>query len=314
MYIPILSESRTRRRLERRKGGGGGKSSGGGSKGSSSKGGNGGASKSGSSSGEKQSKVPLSGGSSYLGKSSATAYGYGGGKPIIIPAGQPFAGRSSGGGMRDQIYGTRTYGSGYPGIGGRGVSGRPFPFWFWPLVWSSNAAHSQSYLNGAEYGDSSNTTRFGGPLMEATFISNNSSQNTTFHVLSDNSTVISLIDTISGNCSAFLSKSSSTSPSAFNASSSSAPQPEQAIQYYRASSVVLTLDGYNNSATFSSNESTPDSSLPPNIDTKLLGCLNETIGLSVPLVDGAFPALFATPSIPGLVLLGLIVSWISSFV
>ena len=150
--------------------------------------------------------------------------------------------------------------------------------------------------------------------MEATFISNNSSPNTTFHVLSDNTTVSSLISTVTTNCSTFLSKSSSTSPFPFNASSPNAPQPEQAIQYYRASSTVLTLDGYNNSATFSSNESMPDTPLPPNIDMKLLECLNQTIGLSVPLVDGAFPALFAAPSIPGLILLGMVISWISSFV
>ena len=44
----------------------------------------------------------------------------------------------------------RTYGSGYPGIGGRGVVGRPFPFWFWPVVWSSNASQIQPYLDGTE--------------------------------------------------------------------------------------------------------------------------------------------------------------------
>ena len=63
--------------------------------------------------------------------------------------------------------------------------------------------------------------------------------------------------------------------------------PQQVIQYYRASSAVLTLDGYNNSATFSSNESASDSPLPQNIDTTLLECLNQTIGSAVPLVDGA---------------------------
>lgn len=154
MYIPLFSESRPR--LERRKGGGGGKSSGGGGKGSSSKsssgsgggkssggggegsgseGGKGGSSKSsGGSGGGKKSNVPLPSGGSSHGKSSATTYGYGGGKPIVIPAGQPFAGRSAGGATRSQIFGTKTYGSGYPGIGGRGVLGRPFPFWFWPVV------------------------------------------------------------------------------------------------------------------------------------------------------------------------------------
>ena len=48
---------------------------------------------------------------------------------------------------------------------------------------------------------------------------------------------------------------------------------------------MLTLDGYNNSATFSSTESVSDSPLPQNIDTKLLECLNQTIGSAVPLID-----------------------------
>ncbi|KAI5987087.1 hypothetical protein EDD15DRAFT_2146347, partial [Pisolithus albus] len=221
------------------------------------------------------------------GKSSATAYGGGGGESIVIPDGQPFAGRSAGGGTRGQIFGNRTYGSGYPGITGYGVSGRGFPFWFWPVVWSDTAAERQPYLNGSEYGNASNTSRFGGPLMEATFISNSSSPNTTFHVLSDNSTVTSLIQSIDANCSHYLSSSSSSSPTPFDVNSANAPQPEQAIQYYRASSVVLTLDGYNNSATFSSNANMIDSPLPSNMDMNLSVCLNQTIAQAVPLVDGA---------------------------
>ena len=150
--------------------------------------------------------------------------------------------------------------------------------------------------------------------METTFISNNSSPITTFHVLSDNATVSSLISIITANCSTFLSNSSSTSPFLFNVSSPNAPQPEQAIQYYHASSTVLMLDRYNNSTTFSSNESMPDTPLPQNINMKLLKCLNQTIGLSVPLVNGVHPALFTAPSIPGLILLGMMILWISSFV
>lgn len=135
--------------------------------------------------------------------------------------------------------------------------------------------------------------------MEATFISNNSNPNTTFHIVSDNSTVTSLIDTVSGNCSSHLSLSSDKTPFPFNASSPSAPQPGQVIQYYRASSVALTLDSYNNSATFSSNQNATDTPLPSNIDMTLLNCLNQTIALSVPLVDGS-PVLFAVPSVPSL--------------
>ncbi|KAH0826755.1 hypothetical protein J3R83DRAFT_5165 [Lanmaoa asiatica] len=96
-------------------------------------------------------------------------------------------------------------------------------------------------------------------MAEVTFISNSTS--TAFHVLSDNSTVSSLITSIYANCSSSLSSSSSTSPQVYNASMPGAPQPEQAIQYYRASSIVLTLDGYNNSATLGSDPNATDSPL-----------------------------------------------------
>lgn len=73
---------------------------------------------------------------------------------FVIPSGQPFEGRLSGGSGRRDIFGTRyalfrphfephsittvsgrIYGSGYPGASGRGTSGRGFPFIFWPISW-----------------------------------------------------------------------------------------------------------------------------------------------------------------------------------
>jgi hypothetical protein len=61
------------------------------------------------------------------------------------------------------------------------------------------------------------------------------------------------------------------------------------VQYYRASTVALTLDGYNNSATFNDDNSNEDamSPLPGGIDMDLLNCLNATVGEAVPLIDGA---------------------------
>ena len=41
------------------------------------------------------------------GKTSATAYGSGGGKAITIPSGSLFAGRTAGGGERSQVFGSR---------------------------------------------------------------------------------------------------------------------------------------------------------------------------------------------------------------
>ncbi|KAJ7791281.1 hypothetical protein B0H14DRAFT_3500625 [Mycena olivaceomarginata] len=73
---------------------------------------------------------------------------------------------------------------------------------------------------------------------------------------------------IAANCSSFLMQSSitATTPTPFNASS---------------------LDGYNNTVVFMAENSTSDTPLPTGIDTNLLDCLNVTIGIAVPLVDGA---------------------------
>ncbi|KAF8137692.1 hypothetical protein EV363DRAFT_1318654 [Boletus edulis] len=308
MLIPFITSRSKSRHLERRKGGGGGGDTGesNGSSPSSSKSGSG-SSTSGSG---RQTSVPLTT-TTGSGKTSAIAYGSGGGSRIVIPAGQLFAGRSAGGGARDQIYGTMTYGSGYPGVIGRGVAGRGFPFWYWPVVWGGPGVPTGSYLDAPEYGDSYNTSRVGGPMAEATFVSN--STNTTFHVLSDNSTVSSLISSINANCSSSLSSSSSTSPQPYNTSAPGAPLPEQAIQYYRASSIVLTLDGYNNSATPSSNPNVTDSSLPSGIDTTLLNCLNQTIGLAAPLISGADMRWSTAPSSGSLLGLVWLVLWMVSF-
>ncbi|KAG2142375.1 hypothetical protein DEU56DRAFT_733692 [Suillus clintonianus] len=283
MRIPLITSRY--QDLGRRKGGGGGGKGGG----SGAKGGTGGSSGSSSSSsgGEsnsKTSKVPITG-SSASGKSTATAYGSGGGKSITIPTGQLFAGRTAGGATRGEMYGTRAYGSGYPGYSSYGVAGRGFPFWYWPVVWG---ASTNPYYHDPEYGDSSNSSRTGGPMAQANFVSN--STGSTFHLLSDNSTISSLISSIHTNCSSNLSSSSSNSSSPYNSSAPGGPQPEQAIQYYRSSSVVLTLDGYNNSATFSSNinPNTTDTPLPSSgVDMTLLNCLNYTIGQAAPLIDGA---------------------------
>ncbi|TFK38300.1 hypothetical protein BDQ12DRAFT_128021 [Crucibulum laeve] len=202
-----------------------------------------------------------------------------------------FAGRMAGGGTRSQIFGSRTYGSGYPNVAGRGVAGRGFPFYFWPLAWplaigAGAGIGGAAYLHSTdEYGLPSNNSRPGGSLMTATFSSN--SGNTTFRVVSDNSTVASLIEDINANCTSYISGNHSTSPSPFPDSSSvDAPKPEQVVQYYRASSIALALEGYNNTATYA-DEGTLDSPLPNGVDSLLMDCMNQTIGLAAPLLDGA---------------------------
>ncbi|KAJ7505290.1 hypothetical protein B0H11DRAFT_1708391 [Mycena galericulata] len=215
----------------------------------------------------------------------ATSYGEGGGKVITIPSGQLFSGRPEGSGTRAQVFGTRTFGSGYPGISGRGVAGRGFPFFFWPLSFGAvGGVGGGAYLRSdTEYGHADNTSRPGGVMMTAAFQSN-STNASTFRILADNSTVVDLISDITANCSASLS-STAVSPSPYNDTATLPPQPEQVVQYYRASSIALSLDGYNNTAIFEA-EGTPDVALPTGIDTTLLDCLNQTIGLAAPLIGG----------------------------
>jgi len=146
-------------------------------------------------------------------------------------------------------------------------------------------------------------------MMTAAFQSN-STNASTFRILADNATVVDLISDITANCSASLSSSSATSPSPYNDTADLPPQPEQVVQYYRASSIALSLDGYNNTAIFEA-EGTPDVALPTNIDATLLDCLNQTIGLAAPLIDGVGSQWAAVPSSASL--FGLIwLVWLSS--
>ncbi|KAL0573658.1 hypothetical protein V5O48_008304, partial [Marasmius crinis-equi] len=288
MYIPFISSPSTsttsRRRLFRRKGGGGG-GRGGGSRGgrSGSSGSSGGGGSSGASGSRGSVSTPGFAGSRSISSSSS-----GGGAIATVPSGA-FAGRSVGGGTRNQVFGTRQYGSGYPGVVGAGVAGRGFPFYFWPVTWGGAAGvGTAAYLhnrNDDEYGRPDNSSRPGGATTYATFVSNASSGNNTYHIVADNSTVASLVASINSKCSSFLDTTTNNAGILpFNASLT---KPENAIQYYRASSVVLTLDGYNNSAVFSNDTNAPDSPLPTNLNMTVLDCLNRTIGESVPLVDAA---------------------------
>ncbi|KIM37037.1 hypothetical protein M413DRAFT_448756 [Hebeloma cylindrosporum] len=286
MFVPFISEPRL---LRRKGGGGGGKSSSGGGKGSSSSsGGQSGKSSAKSSSSSVKSKSRTSTIKTGSSSTKSSTYGRGSSVPAVIPAGQLFAGRIAGGGTRGQIFGTRTYGSGYPGIAGRGTSGRNFPFIFWPLAWPiavGGGAATAVYLhNHNEYGDPTNSSRPGGEMAIATFLSL-SSPPTYFRVLADNATVLSLIEDLSSNCTSLLS-TSSPYYSKTSAPYTDTPQPEQVVQYYRASSIALSVDGYSNTATYAA-DGTPDSPLPETVDLKLLDCLNQTIALAAPLIDGA---------------------------
>lgn len=202
----------------------------------------------------------------------------------------------------------RAYGSGYPGITGRGVSGRGFPFYFWPLAWGGVAAVGTSaYLHIEEYGAPDNSSRPGGAMVVAEFLSSTAQSTSaaatalSIRLLADNATVTALIPNIIEACaSSNLGNTGSVHIVNFTGSDgqTSGPKPEQTVQYYRASSVALTFDGYNNTAVFMA-EGAVDVPLPEGLDLTLLNCLNSTIGLVVPLVNGGVDV--NTPSIISLV-------------
>jgi len=118
--------------------------------------------------------------------------------------------------------------------------------------------------------------------------------NTTFHLVSDNSSVVAILSAVESNCS--LSTNSIT-PRTFNPDNSSEPQPEQAIQYFRSSSVVLTLNGYNNTAADSNDTNAVDTPLPSGLNMTFLDCLNQTIAASAP-IENAASSLQGAESIP----------------
>jgi hypothetical protein len=169
--------------------------------------------------------------------------------------------------------------------------------WAWLVVHTCTEARSVLarlcsifLLIHQQYGGSE---RPGGPMTQIMFLSASpsDSSNSTFFILADNTTTTSLIASIWANCTSFFSTSLSTPsnsvPLPYNDTAPGAPQPEQAIQYYRASSVVLTLNGYNDIAALADNVTGPvdDALLPVNTDQNLLNCLNYTIGTAVPLID-----------------------------
>ncbi|KAJ7035800.1 hypothetical protein C8F04DRAFT_1097384 [Mycena alexandri] len=124
-----------------------------------------------STSGEDEGEGKGSSGSSTAGKStpissggsskSVATYNEGGGEEETIGSEQPFAGRVQGGGTRDEVWVKQVYGSGYPGLSGRGVNGRGFTSacYFWPISWGDGAGYgaNASYLYDNEYGGPDNT-------------------------------------------------------------------------------------------------------------------------------------------------------------
>lgn len=123
----------------------------------------------------------------------------------------------------------------------------------------------------------------------------------TYRLLGDNASVTVVFDALVANCSVVNSSLAITS---YAPSSNMWPLPEQIIQYYRASTFALSLDGYNNTAALPANSPTDnntapwplsqDSPLPAGLNETFLVCVNTTVGASVPLMDVASHKLSAS--------------------
>ncbi|CAE6418261.1 unnamed protein product [Rhizoctonia solani] len=288
---------------------GGGK--GGGGKGGGGKGGSSGGSSWGSSGSSNNGGFNggSRGGVSFSNGRGSSTYGSGGGSTSIISSGA-FSGRTIGGGTRGQVYGNSRYGSGYTyGSGGSSVAGRGFPFGYWPVYVPIGGG--AAYYGYHEYGPARNTSRPGGEMQQALVRSTswpavntrrwlegrqntNSTNSTTpvannatasYYIVGDADTVAAIMDELVDACSVVRTSGvaiNETNPSIYF---------EQAVQFYRASSFMLVLTSYNNTANRTPINGTepstaiPDTPLPAGTDMNFLNCLNTTIGASIPIMD-----------------------------
>lgn len=116
-----------------------------------------------------------------------------------------------------------------------------------------------------------------------------------FSILGDEDSVRAILDVlVSSSCGVL-----NLTVVPYDLTNTSQPPPESVIQYYRASSFALALDGYNNTAELPSNMPPDNNTAPPNIadtplpanhtDTSFLSCINTTIGESLPILNSAAP-------------------------
>ncbi|KZV89946.1 hypothetical protein EXIGLDRAFT_720847 [Exidia glandulosa HHB12029] len=207
-----------------------------------------------------------------------TTKGYGGGKTTKVADDKPFAGRSIGGGNRDQIYGTAVYGSGYPygaGNSSSTVAGRPFPFGYWPLYVLPPLPGSQ------EYGGSENTQRTGGRMTTSRVNAKaNHAAADVYFLIGDNDSVSSIGQALNkSSCSA-------TAAPLVNYISNTDVDSSEIIQWYRASSFAFALQGFNATVTLSHSgaNGTLQHDLPATLDLSFLGCINKTIADNLPIL------------------------------
>jgi hypothetical protein len=243
------------------------------------------------------------------------------------------------------VYGSSRYGSGYTYSGGGSyVSGRGFPFGYWPVYVPIGGA--VGYYGYHEYGPANNSSRPGGGMQQALVRSNswptanarrwlderqsnNSTNSTTptqvnnatasYYIVGDADTVAAVMKELVKSCSVVNAAGVTVNVCTFHISfvstnsfetqeANSTVHFEQAVQFYRASSFMLALTSYNNTASLpskapaDSNADAPptsaDTPLPAGTDMNFLNCLNRTIGASIPIMDSSAVGSYSAASAP----------------
>lgn len=131
------------------------------------------------------------------------------------------------------------------------------------------------------------------PIFADNSTTNTSSQLYSFGLVGDSDSVQAVMNVLaSSNCSVI---NATLLPYDTTNTSTSSPQPQNVVQYYRSSSFALTLTLYTNNATLEANQPSSNDSAVPNIpdtplpfdhvDQTFLACVNETIGESLPILS-----------------------------
>ena len=211
---------------------------------------------------------------------------------------------------------SRRYGSGYPNATTEGVEGRGLPFFFQPITYGQRPGYGSSRIYENEYGEPDKKRRPGGPLH---FITIQPPKSLTLgpypeippmslYVIADKPTLDAVKSAVQWTCPmsdfsgwVFAEKVRVTKPRRFlgPARDPKGPAPEQAVGYYRGSSAVLLLAGYNNTAQIADSnlQDLEDSPLPSVANTVFFQCINATIGQSIPLVIGMGAVANAAPPV-----------------
>jgi len=108
------------------------------------------------------------------------------------------------------------------------------------------------------------------------------------HVVADNATIQFLHAVMVDSCTNINANRNGvikTEPRPYTTNSTAGVLvPQDAVQYYRASSVVLLLEGYNNTDALLAAGSGLMPPIPAIVSPYFLRCVNETIGTTAPLV------------------------------